>query len=132
MSGYVNFKLKMTELLWDVQLSKKFGEPKCETEYTEGEFTTYVTILIDGNSGTAQFASDKKTSLSEAIENSTRKAIDSCTSTYRSNIIDYTYETLEKLHMKYMAIELANSRLEESNKVLLKSLSLAQEDNWRY
>lgn len=91
-----------------------------------------MTIPIDGDGGTVQFKSDKKGSVDKVIESFARKAIDSCTSTYKLKIIDYTSETLEKLSAKYMAVEVYNIRLEESNIVLLKSLSIAQEDNLNY
>lgn len=56
----MNFKLKMTELLRVIQFSKKNGEPKYSAEDTEGGYTTYVTIPIDGNAATAEVHQIKK------------------------------------------------------------------------
>lgn len=129
--GYTNFNLKMTELLLEIQRTKKLGDPKYQAELTDGGFTAYVTIPVDGNGKTAQFTSGKIESITLAMENCARKAIDSCVDTYKFNIKDYTCATLDKLSIKYMEIELANRRLEESNRVLLETLAVAQEDNRR-
>lgn len=130
-SGYHDVKLKMTELLWEIQRTQKCGDPKFTAEYTDGGFISYVTIPVDKFGKTAEFMSDKKDSLFEATENVARKAIDCSTSTYKLNIVDYTSESLDKLSKKYMSIELSNTKLEESNRVLLQSLSIAQEENKR-
>lgn len=122
----------MTELLLEIQRSKKFGDLKYQAEYTDGGFIAYVTIPIDLNGKTTEFMSDKKVSMFEATENVARTAIDTSTSTYKLNIVDYTSEALDKLSKKYMAIELRNTLLEEANRVLLKSLTDAQDDNGRY
>lgn len=119
----------MTELLWEIQMSRKFGDPNFTVDYTDGGFISYVTIPFDKSGKTAKFKSDVKDSLFEASENVARKAIDYATATYKLNIVDYTSKSLEKLSKKYMSIELSNTKLEESNRVLLQSLAVAQEDN---
>lgn len=119
----------MTELLLEIQRSKKLGDPTYLTECTSDGFFSYVIIPIDLNGKTVEFKSNKKDHLFDATENVARKAVDSVTATYKFNIVDYTYPTLEKMSRKWAEIELTNTHLEESNRVLLKSLSEVQEAN---
>lgn len=55
------------------------------------------------------------TTIFEATKNAVKKAIDSCTSTYSLNIVDYTYEATERLGMKYIVLELKNDQLHKSS-----------------
>lgn len=67
----------------------------------------------------------------DATKNVARKVVDSVTFTYKLNIIDYKYGALEKMSKKWSEIELTNTSLEESNRMLFKSLSDVQEENRR-
>lgn len=47
----------MTKLLFEIQETKKFDDPKYTTEYTYGGFFVYVTIPINMDGRTTEFKS---------------------------------------------------------------------------